>query len=231
MRRPQDGQALVGALVVTTLAFLMAGAVAVGASALLSQESNPQNASTRDLDVQSVVAASVSWVAGKGTQAGGAPCSAATTLGSVLLPNGFTSQTNCIRADGVPSGPLTLLPLGWSSGCAVVDLTSYSDSHILVWLSAAGASGWIDKFPSGCKQRSITCNDAGAGSATHLLNCDLSDDEGDPQYLHVKNAGQSPEVARLAATTGVPGGPTYEAADVWVSPDGATTALRYEGPA
>lgn len=33
----------------------------------------------------------------------------------------------------------------------------------------------------------------------------------------------------LAAPTGVAGGPAYEVADIWVSQDGATTALRLEG--
>ena len=127
MSRRQDGQALVGALVVTTLAFLMAGAVAVGASALLSQESGSQNGSSRDFGVQDALAAAVAGVAGQGTGGGSAPCSPPGSILTARLPSGYVSQALCLRADGVEPGPLTLLQLpSWSGSCAVVDVSSYS---------------------------------------------------------------------------------------------------------
>jgi hypothetical protein len=258
MSAGQSGQALVGALVVTTLAFLMAGAVAVGASALLSQESNGFNASSRDLTVQDALAAAAAGVAGKGSSGGSAPCSPPTLLSTTVLPNGYSSQARCLRVDGVPAGPITLLPLPWSGNCAMVDLSTYSSSHVLIWFSAnvpgsGNVTATIDNNRSSCGGGSALCNQRASGSVSQLLldcdialegqeECDGNCGNGGPVYLHVQNAGHSPVRARLAtysatggsiyvlaATTGMPGGPANEEADVWVSRDGATTALRFEG--
>jgi hypothetical protein len=247
MSRRQDGQALVGALVVTTLAFLLAGTVAVGASALLSQETNSHNASSRDLAAQDALAAAVAGVAGKGSAGGSAPCDRAGLLNSTVLSSGYATQAQCVRVDGVNAGPLTLVQLPWSAGCAVVEVSGYSSSHLLIWFTARGnTNAWVDGNSSGCnRQRGAICSDNGSAFVTHGLDCDFTEiqegNDGD-QYLHVQNPAQSPVRIRLApynnaggsiyvlaATTGVPGGPTYEVADLWVSPDGATTALRLEG--
>jgi hypothetical protein len=255
MTSPQVGQALVGALVVTTLAFLMAGAVAVGASALLSQESSPQNASSRDLAAQDALAAAVAGVAGQGSAGGSAPCSQ-TSTDSATLPSGYVSQALCTRVDAVPSGPLTLLQLPWSNNCAVLDVSSYSNDHVRIWFSANGNTGaWVDSNQSGCKQKQSLCAGNGGGTVVQLLlDCDFAEAQegngggkanvngsGGGQYLHVQNSGQSPILARLAkydtsggsiyvlaASTGVPGGPDHEEADIWVDQDGTGTALRYE---
>lgn len=247
MTSPQDGQALVGALVVTTLAFLMAGAVAVGTSALLSQESSPQNPSSRDLAVQDALAAAVAGVAGQGSAGGSAPCSQTSTL-SATLPSGYVSQALCTRVDGVPTGPLALRQLTWSNTCAVLDISSYSNDHVRFWFSANGStSAWVDNNQSGCKQKQTLCADSGNGPVVQLLlDCDFTEEqEGNGnnggQYLHVQNSGQSPILVRLAqydtsggsiyvlaASTGVPGGPAHEEADIWVDKDGAGTSLRYE---
>ena len=253
MSRRQDGQALVGALVVTTLAFLLAGTVAVGASALLSQETNSHNGSSRDLAAQDALAAAVAGVAGKGSAGGSAPCDRAGPLNSTLLPSGYTTQAQCVRADGVPAGPLTLVQLPWSAGCAVVEVSGYSSSHLLIWFTARGnTNAWVDGNSSGCKQqKGAVCPDNGSAFVTHGLDCDFTESQegngngngnGGDQYLHVQNPTQSPVRVRiapydgsggsiyvLAATTGMPGGPTYEVADIWVSADGGTTALRLEG--
>jgi hypothetical protein len=253
MNARESGQALVGALVVTTLAFLMAGAVAVGASALLSQENNGQNASSSDLTIQDALAAAVAGVAGKGVAGGSAPCTSPTLLSATVLPSGYSSQARCARVDGVPSGPLTLLPLPWSGNCAIVDLSAYSHSHVLIWFSANGnVSAWIDNTQSGCRQRQTLCSGSASGSVSQLvLDCDIAAEaqeecsgncQNDPVYLHVQSSAQSPVMARLAtyassggsiyvlaATTGIPGGPANEEADVWVSQDGASTQLRFEG--
>ena len=117
----------------------------------------------------------------------------------------------------------------------------------MIWFSAAGnANAWVDTTPSGCKPDEPICSDNVTGSVTQvLLDCEFDEEDGNAAqklYLHVQNLGRSPSLVRLAqytssggsiyvlaATTGVPGGPTYEVADIWVSPDGATTALRLEG--
>jgi hypothetical protein len=249
----QGGQALVGALVVTTLAFLMAGAIAVGASALLSQESGAQNANSRDLAVQDALTAAVAAVAGRGRSAGNAPCSSTTTL-STTLPSGYVSQATCTRVDGIPPQTPALLPLRWSGSCGLADLTNYSGNQVELWFSARGAAGaWVDSRSSGCRPRSPVCaGTAMSGPIGQLyLNCDFSSGDGDgngngnnngSQYLHVVNLASSPALVRLlpydrtagsiyvlAAGTGVAGGPSYEEADIWVSRDGASTALRFEG--
>jgi hypothetical protein len=247
MSRRQGGQALVGALVVTTLAFLMAGAVAVGASALLSQESNRQNASSRDLAAQDALAAAVAGVAGQGRANGSAPCSQPTSF-NTSLPSGYVSQALCLRADGVSPGSLTLIQLPWSRGCAVVDVSGYSQNHVLLWFSAyANVSAWVDESRSGCSQGRPICAASGRGPiAQVLLDCDLAasqeaqENNGD-LFLHVQNPAQSPVLVRLAqyassggsiyvlaANTGLVQ-PAFEEADIWVSSDGTTTALRFEG--
>jgi hypothetical protein len=252
MKRRQTGQALVGSLVVTTLAFLMAGAVAVGTSALLSQESNNgPNASSRDLSAQDALAAAVAGVAGKGSGGGSAPCSTPSLLPATVLPSGYSSQAHCARVDGVPSGPLTLVRL--SGNCAFADMSSYSSDRVLIWFSSKGnVSAWVDN-QSGCKQKNPLCSNVAPtvdGSIFQLvLDCDIAAQNpvqygtgNTTLYLHVQNSGQSPFLVRLArytssggaiyvlaASTGLPGGPAYEEADVWVSPDGAQTALRFEG--
>ena len=73
------------------------------------------------------------------------------------------------------------------------------------------------------------------------LDCDFGNNNGS-LYLHVVNVSSSPALVRLlsydrsagsiymlAASTGLAGGPAYEEADIWVSQDGASTALRFEG--
>jgi hypothetical protein len=247
MKRRQTGQALVGSLVVTTLAFLMAGAVAVGTSALLSQESNNgPNASSRDLSAQDALAAAVAGVAGKGSASGSAPCSTPTLLPATVLPSGYASQAYCARVDGVPSGSPTLVKLPWSGNCAVADMSKYSNAHVLIWFSSNGSvSAWVDKSSSGCKQTLPLCSNSASGSVSQLvLDCDLAANGNGtpPLYIHVQNSAQSPLLVRLAqyagsggsiyvlaASTGLPGGPADEEADVWVSPDGAQTELRFEG--
>jgi hypothetical protein len=249
MSRRQDGQALVGALVVTTLAFLMAGTVAVGASALMSQESNSHNGSSRDLAAQDALAAAVAGVAGNGSAGGAPPCSQPTVFTPTTLPsNGFLSAGQCIRADGIAAGALTQVRLNWSRGCPVLMVSSTDTAHLLIWFTAAGnASAWVDSDNGpDCRQSSGACSDRGSG-VIHLLDCDNTENQGEEQgsgnglYLHVQNSVHSPVMVRLAqysssggsiyvlaAPTGVPGGPAYEVADIWVSPDGATTALRLE---
>jgi hypothetical protein len=247
MSHGQDGQALVGALVVTTLAFLMAGTVAVGASALLSQESNPQNASSYDLATQDALAAAVALVAGKGSAGGSAACSQQTTFNpaTTLPSNGYPSQAQCIRGDGVPFDPLSQGSLDWKKFvCPVVKVSSSPTGHLLIWFTASGsANTWVDTDSGAdCTKSTGACSDRGSG-ATHLLDCNLTDgDSGSAIYLHVQNSVHSPAMFRfaqysssggsiyvLAAPTGVAGGPAYEVADIWVSQDGSTTALRLEG--
>lgn len=251
MSRRQDGQALVGALVVTTLAFLMAGAVAVGASALLSQEGNPQNASSHDLAAQDALAAAVAAVAG-----GSSTCSqSSSTLATIV------SQAQCVRVDGIPSGPFTPWDLNssqqlnlvglpaWSSNCDWLDISRYrsksttSNNHVRIWFTASGsASAWVDQT-SGCKKsKNPVCTDnPPSNSVTQvLLDCQLDDDPS--FYLHVNNPSQSPVLVRLAqgdgsggsiyvlaASTGLAGGPAYEEADLWVSQDGSIAKLLFEG--
>jgi hypothetical protein len=251
-------------LVVTTLAFLMAGTVAVGASALLSQENSPLNASSRDLAAQDALAAAVANVAGQGSAGGSPPCSQSTLFNPTTLPsNGYSSRANCLRADGVASGPLALVPVAWSHACPVLTVSGSSTGHFLIWFTASGnANAWVDTDSAAdCTQSETDCSDLVSGPV-HVLACNFtqgqvgqsgngnrnsdrisnSNDSGGGLYLHIQNSTQSPAMVRLAqysssggsiyvlaAPTGVPGGPTYEVADIWVGSDGAGTALRLEG--
>ncbi len=243
----QSGQALVGALVVTTLAFLMAGTIAVGASALVSQESNRQNASSRDLAAQDALAEAVAAVAGQGSASGSAPCSPAATLRGTL-PSGYVSSAQCVRVDGVLRAPVTLVHLHPSSpGCAVSSQLPTNpnnpNNQVLIRFSATGSvNAWVDDDSVGCKQQNdAVCIVTPAAVIQVLLKCPLI---GSALYLHVQSSAQSPALVRLAdygnspdagsiyvlaASTGLAGGPAYEEADIWVSPDGATTALLFEG--
>lgn len=256
MRRRQAGQALAGTLVVMMFAFLLAGAVAVAASALLSQKGGSRDASSRDLGVQDAVAAAVAKVAGHGNGGGGgdvegggngagsAVCSSPSTQ-ITLLPSGFVSRAYCIRVDGVPAGTPTLAPPQWSGSCGVVDLSAYSGRHFLFWFNARGATRvYIDSKSSvaPCAGSGSDCATPAASGAVWqvAVNCDLGRERG-AEYLHLQSSMQSPNEVRLAAfvasegsiyllaaETGNAGGPDYEEADVWVSPDGSQTTLLYE---
>ena len=247
MSRRQDGQALVGALVVTTLAFLLAGTVAVGASALLSQETNSHNGSSRDLAAQDALAAAVAQVAGKGNTGGSAPCSSPQIL-TATLPNTYVSRALCTRVDGIANDGLKLLQL-LSPGCFQVDVSTYrsmsssSNNHVRIWFSASGtASAWVDQT-SGCKgpKSPICLDNPPQGSVSQvLLDCQFDDDPS--FYLHVVNPSSSSGLIRLAqgdsaegsvyvlaASTEPAGSAAYEEADLWVSADGLTTKLLFEG--
>jgi hypothetical protein len=86
----QQGQALVGVLVVMMLVLLLAGAVAVGTSTLVVSERRPDDAVAKDLTVQSVVAASVSHVAN-----GAAGCTSASSTS--LVPSGDDGDRGATR--------------------------------------------------------------------------------------------------------------------------------------
>jgi hypothetical protein len=267
MSRRQGGQALVGALVVTTLAFLMAGAVAVGASALLSQESNNgPNASSRDLSAQDALAAAVAVVAGKGSTGGSAPCSSPQTPFTATLPSTYVSNSLCTRVDGVLPAPVTLVKLHPQSppGCPVSSQLlpnspnnpNNPNNQVRIWFSATGkatdrVSAWVDDDSSVCSlQSDAVCSvtqDAPpvavpfAVIQVRLKDCPLG---GSALYLHIQSSAQSPalvwladysnspdagSIYMLAASTGLAGGPAYEEADLWVSADGQTTKLLFEG--
>ena len=157
----QRGQAIVGVLVVMTLVFLLAGAVSIGASAVLAREAKPRDGVTDDLFVQSAVSASASHVAAQGASSCptlNPPGSGAAggTGGAVNAPPPFTitlpptpgtadpalkDRAYCAgvgRAAGAPDR----LNLSWPSGdCSVTPLPGGQSA---VWV-LMGTRSWSSK--------------------------------------------------------------------------------------
>jgi hypothetical protein len=121
----QRGQALVGVMVVMVILFALAGAVAIGASTLLTSRGS-SNSVNNDFRLHSAVNDSVAQVAGSTHTCGAAPPPSPlptptsspipTPLTLALPPPDSTSQTPCVRMDGVAIGAVRRIAVPAPSG-------------------------------------------------------------------------------------------------------------------
>lgn len=241
-------------LVTVALVFFMAGALAVATSATLSEEAT-QPRFNDDLNRVNAITAAIAQVLGN---AGSPSLCRSAPLAATLLPlqgqqpryggTPFVSRPLCARMDNVSVSP-TLLKVSWSPSLPSCTVVQLPNQHLFFWFSARGPTrAWIDNLSSGCvvsgsksaKQACVALLPAGVGQVAK--ECDLSSMPG-TSYLHVTNANPVPEpvVLRYGAYDSSAGGslyllaaPTggtgqYEEADLWVSGDGTTARLLFEG--
>lgn len=140
----QRGQALVGVLVILTLILLLAGSVAVGASALLAGERQPDNAVVDDLTVQSSVAGSVARVA-----ASPGLCPTPTATGPLVSTKGFPLSLPA-AASGKQPKSVTFSCIGiaqqGTGGPILVSATALPTGCWSADLSGAGTNAWSILF-------------------------------------------------------------------------------------
>jgi hypothetical protein len=199
VRRAQDGQALVAALVIMLILFALAGGVAVAASGLL-QQSRTRAGSVHDLAAQSAVADVVAQVAGSTSW-----CTVPTRTGvfpevmasdSTTLPAAYPDPVNrastfaaCVRMDQVaptlPSGLSNALP--WQSAhCGATPLPV--KQRLTIFFDARGpapgaADGtvYVDDDPVSCWQTLLTSSAcSGTSPQPHCLRCGRGVDPGIP---------------------------------------------------
>jgi hypothetical protein len=178
MRKNQDGQALVAAMVIMLILFALAGGVAVAASGLL-QQGRARGAAITDLSRQSAVADAVSQVAGTTTRCGVPPSAAVfpdidaddLTALSLAFPDPVTMNTSwtalCVRVDHVvPPTGAAWANLTWRSNCGTVPLPA---QHVTTFFDArVGGKGglvYVDDQPS-----AVTCLSQLPSSACSATN-------------------------------------------------------------
>lgn len=207
LRRRQRGQALVGVLVVMILVFLLAGAVSIGASALMARMGNHGQAVAEDFAAQSAVAAAASYAA--------SPTS--TCVGNIVdftvaQPSPAAQAGRCAGLGAVPLNSLTTKDLGpWSGDCSATNLTSYQNTNLVIffnarWLApsipAHTMSAYIDKFqastPDPCSSNpapgNTPCSAAPKSGVSPLVfACNLGvPPTGTLWYLIVRNGAAQP---------------------------------------
>jgi hypothetical protein len=264
----QRGQALVGVMVVMVILFALAGAVAIGASTLLTNRGSG-TANTNDFRLHSAVNDSVAQVAGSTHVCGAAPAPSPlptptsspipTPLTLALPPPDGTSQTQCVRMDGVSIGAVQRLATQppASGTCRALNLPFTGPVRVAVVFDVhMSGSGWAylapDDFhaPSGCPtspplafdtspcESSFSAN----GWTQVALTCDIGSN--DTAVLRIRSSATSPQQVFAApqdphaSSLGSfyllaiqsPVGATMEEALFYVSNDGNTNRLEYEAP-
>ncbi len=144
--RAQRGQAVIGVLVALTVLFALAGAVTIGALALLRQQTGSHNANTDDFAAVSAATDAASLVAGSRTRC--TLTSAATfarTTTPTPLPIRFPNVTTdvaasayCSRLDGVAVSSLStnlyLTPTWSANNCTAMPLPAVDAGVQRAWV-------------------------------------------------------------------------------------------------
>jgi hypothetical protein len=152
----QRGQALVAVMVVMLILFALAGAVAIGASTLLTRRGESA-AVANDFQVRSAVNDSVALLAGSTKRCGAPPplpspsptampTPVPSPLGLTLpdrnLPGGIHPTALCAREDLVTSGTVQRIAVGPGAGCTSVDLNVAGNGRLAVLFDARSKGGW-----------------------------------------------------------------------------------------
>lgn len=211
LKRRQSGQALVGVLVVMILIFLLAGAVSVGAAALLARLQGAGNAFTDDFAAQSAVAAAASFAAAHPSGCPAAPSGLSSSFTVPHPPPGRPQPGLCTSLSGVPPTPFSSFNLSaWSSdGCSVTDLSPFKSAQITLWIFfnarwRGSAFAYVDNvnLPTGstsapgCPQAmpsgKLPCSARPTPEAFPVaLSCTLAE----RPFLFVRNAARQPQQA------------------------------------
>lgn len=227
----QRGQALVGVMVVMLILFALAGAVAIGASTLLSRRGE-SGVTTTDFQARSAVNDSVAQLAGATQRCGAppppspvptpSPTPTATPLSLSLPPGGTTTAAFCVREDNVLRDSLQNLPVNGAgpSGCATFTVGQPGAGLLAVFFDTrTTARGWafVDDDPLGplCTWPLLPTPcakswNAGAAAVVPVaLSCSFS--AADTVYLHVNTAVTWPRMVFVARQdpTGSPIGSVY----------------------
>ena len=211
LKRRQKGQALVGVLVVMILIFLLAGAVSIGAAALLARLQGTGNAFTDDFAAQSAVAAAASFATAHPSGCSAAVSGLPSTFTVPHPPPGRPQPGLCTSLAGVPPSPFSSFDLGaWSSdGCSVTDLSPFKSAQITLWIFfnarwRGSAFAYVDNVspPSGtisapaCPQvmpsSKLPCSARPSPEAFPVaVSCTLAEHP----FLFVRNAARQPKQA------------------------------------
>lgn len=218
----QRGQALVGVMVVMVILFALAGAVAIGASTLLSGRGS-STTTNDDLRLHSAVNDSVAQVAGSTHACGAAPppsplptptsSPAPTPLALALPPPDTTSQTQCVRMDGISIDAVQRLatPPPSSGTCRTMTLPNLDgpvNVAVVFDVRMGSGGGWAylapNDFhaPSGCPSSlpGVLPNPPGSPCQTTIpgggwtqvaLTCDITSSGATP-VLRIKGTATSP---------------------------------------
>jgi hypothetical protein len=214
----QRGQALVGVMVVMVILFALAGAVAIGASTLLSGRGSSA-ATNDDFRLHSAVNDSVAQIAGSTSACGAAPAPSPlptptsspvpTPLSLALPPPDSTAQTQCVRMDGVAIDAVQRLattPVSTGT-CRTMTLRFNGPVRVAVVLDVhmATSGGWAylaqDSYtpPSGCPSTLPPTLPKGSPCASTIqqggwtqvaLTCDIP--TGDAAVLRINGTATSP---------------------------------------
>jgi len=209
LKRRQRGQALVGVLVVMILIFLLAGAVSIGASALMARMGNHSQAVAEDFAAQSAIAAAASYAASTSS------CVGNIVDFTVVQPSPGPQAGRCAGLSGVPVNSLNTKDLGqWSGDCSATNLTSYQNTNVVIFFNARwlppsipahNMSAFIDKFqastPDPCSSNpalgSPPCSAAVMAkpvASPLVLPCNLpAPPTGTAWYLIVRNGAAQPK--------------------------------------
>lgn len=206
----QRGQALVAVMVVMIVLFALAGAVAIGASTLLTSHGN-SDATNDDFQVRSAVNDAAAQIAGLPRRCGAppplpspSPAPSPTPLPTPLnlvLPNA-TTQAYCARQDSVVPNQVSRVPV--TSNCGTVSLGQPNGRLAVLFDTRTTAGGWayLDSNSSTVKcsgplpspspsdlpcRRTIA---AGGPVVQVALTCDFA--SGENAFLHLNVAGVGP---------------------------------------
>jgi hypothetical protein len=216
----QRGQALVGVMVVMLILFALAGAVAVGASTVLSEGGRRTTASGNDYLARSAVSDTVAQIAGSTARCGAPPPLPSPTptatpsptpspLSLSLPPNSAATQAFCAREDAVV--PASLRDLGSAPVCKTFPLGTPPNTRLAVFFDIrAPVHGWayIDTSgttepcngalpstapPAPCSRSWLT---AGPVLTQVALSCDFH--PSDHVYLHMSTLAAGPKHVFIA---------------------------------
>jgi hypothetical protein len=222
----QRGQALVGVMVVMLILFALAGAVAVGASTVLSEGGRRNTASGNDYLARSAVSDTVAQIAGSTARCGAPPPLPSPTptaspspppppLSLSLPPNSAATQAFCAREDAVVPDSLRDLGsalVGSALVCTTFQLGTPPNTRLAVFFDMRATSrGWasIDTSPT-----PVVCNGPLPGTAPPApcsrnwvsdglppvtqvaLSCDFH--PRDHVYLHMSTLGAGPKHVFIA---------------------------------
>lgn len=215
MLRTQHGQALVAVMVVMVILFALAGAVAIGASTLLSGRSTA-GATTDDFRLHSAVNDSVAQVAGLTRACSAAPPpSPLPTPTPSPIPSSLTLslpppdtqaqyQTQCVRMDGVAVDSVKRIP-STGTTCRTVDLRTPGPTVAVLFDVHTSSGGWayVDgrsggsplgqcptSPPSAAPDDSPCTSTFDAGWTQVALSCNIA--SGQTAQLHVRGTATSP---------------------------------------
>jgi hypothetical protein len=215
MRRRQEGQALVAAMVVMLILFALAGAVAIGATTLLSSQRDQGGTFRDDLTVQSAVSDAVARVAGSQTRCG--PAQPALSIDLPEQDNPASSDPSfalCVRADDVQPDTIRTTALNWARDgapglgsapwlCITVQLPGNGIAIAFDARWTLGGYAYVDgQGLTSCNPQppppgpTVPCQRSFPGSTTPVqmvLSCQFSTfGPSDHAYLHIRSAEQAP---------------------------------------